>query len=260
MIPLFIFTAVLYAAASFTYGLEAASTRRRVAYRLLWSAVAAHFATIGAQCLVGAHPFRSIYLVMSAGTWGAALTYSIFAMVRAPVRGVAGLLAPLGLLGLTLGVVMGPGQESGQGSEGLLLSVHIGLATIGLMGFVLASAVAGLYLGLDFRLRRRRAMVHHAGHSLQNLESMLYGLMALVAPVFALAIVTGLVVLGRVEAGEETARRGVELVAAGVALLASLAVLVSRVAWGLRGRKSAAVTLVGLVAVIIILVSYGVRA
>ncbi|MGB1700267.1 MAG: cytochrome c biogenesis protein CcsA, partial [Nannocystaceae bacterium] len=217
------------------------------------------FATIGMQCLQGAHPFRSIFLVLSAGMWGALLLYLIFAAVRGPVRGLGGMLGPAGLLGLTLGVVMGPGAER-QGEEfGRLLSVHVGLATLGLVGFVLASAVAGLYLGLDGRLRRRRSIPTRGGQSLQSLERLQYGLMAFVAPVFGLAVLTGVMVLSQAGPEVDFGRRAAELVAAGVAVVASVTVLVSRVAWGLRGRTAAIFTLVGLAAMTVIVISYGVR-
>jgi len=260
MIPLFILTAVLYATASFAHGVEAAAgPGGRLGRRLLWVAGAAHLVTIGMQCLQGAHPFRSIFLVLSAGMWGALLVYLVFAAIRGPVRGVGGMLAPAGLLGLTLGVVMGPGTQP-QGEEfSRLLSVHVGLATLGLAGFVLASALAGLYLGIDGRLRRRRSIPTRGGHSLQSLERLQYGLMAFVAPVFGLAVITGIMVLSKGGPDADLGRRSAELVAAGVAVVASLAVLVSRFAWGLRGRAAAKFTLVGLAAMIAIVISYGVR-
>ncbi len=260
MLPSFILTAVLYATASFAHGLEAAAGGGRpIARRVLWVAAMGHLATIGIQCLQGAHPFRSIFLVLSAGLWGALIVYLIFAAFRGPIRGVGGMLAPAGLLGLTLGVVMGPGAEPRGEEFGRLLSVHVGLATLGLVGFVLASAVAGLYLGLDGRLRRRRSMPTRGGQSLQSLERLQYGLMAFVAPVFSLAVATGIMVLSGGDPDADFGRRYAELVAAGVAVVSSLAVLISRFAWGLRGRAAATFTLVGLAAMITIVISYGVR-
>ena len=83
--------------------------------------------------------------------------------------------------------------------------------------------------------------------------------MVVVAPVFTLAVVTGVLVLQGAEVNGETQRRTVELAAAAVAWAASLAVLGSRFLWGLRGKRAAVLTLLGLAAVVIIIVSYGVR-
>ena len=176
------------------------------------------------------------------------------------MRGGAGLLAPLGLLGLTLGVVMGPAAGGEAAASSRLLTVHVSLASAGLVGFVLASAVAGLYLWIDYRLRSRRGLpAAGGGQSLQRLERIQYALMVVVAPVFTLAVVTGVLVLQGAEVNGETQRRTVELAAAAVAWAASLAVLGSRFLWGLRGKRAAVLTLLGLAAVVIIVVSYGVR-
>ena len=260
MLPLFILTAILYAVASFSHGLDRGGEGRRPMHgRWLWVAMVAHFATIGAQCVDGVHPFRSIYLVLSVCTWAATLVYLVFGLMREQVRGGVGLLAPLGLLGLTLGVVMGPASGGAAAASSRLLTVHVSLASAGLVGFVLASAVAGLYLWIDYRLRHRRGLPTAGGQSLQRLERIQYALMVVVAPVFTLAVVTGVLVLQGAEVNGETQRRTVELAAAAVAWAASLAVLGSRFLWGLRGKRAAVLTLLGLAAVVIIIVSYGVR-
>lgn len=269
MIPLFILAALAYGAATFAFGAvgREASDDAPVAPRIALAAAALlHFGTIGAQCLHGDHPFRSIFLVISFGVWTAVLGYLVISGSRRPMRALGAALSPLGLVGLTLSVVLGPGAQSADPASTHLLTAHVALSSIGLAGFVLAAGVAGLYLAMDRRLRSKkfRPSTGGGGMSLSGLEQMQYSLMLFVTPVFTLAVVTGALMLTR-QGGAEMfaelfARRGVELLAAGVAWAASLAVLISRVAWNLRGRNAAWLTMVGLVSVLVILVAYGVRA
>ena len=129
----------------------------------------------------------------------------------------------------------------------------------GLAGFTLAAGVAGLYLGMERRLRRKQFRPGGGGLSLQGLDRLHHRLVLLVTPVFTLAIVTG--VLWTVEVGglEQLRGRMFEVAAAGVAWAASLVLLVSRAVWGTRGRSSAWLTLVAFLATVLIVVSYGVR-
>lgn len=261
MIPLFILAALAYGASTFAYGAVGRGDGDEVplAPRITLAVAAAlHFATIGAQCVAGDHPFRSIFLVSSFGVWIAVLVYLLIGW-RGRMGALGAALAPLGLVGLTLSVVLGPGAASKLPDGHVLLTAHVALASIGLAGFVLAAGVAGLYLAMDRRLRSKKFRPGGGGMSLSGLEQLHYWVMLFVTPVFTVAVVTGALILLREDGAALFARRGVEMIAAGVAWLASLAVLVSRLAWNLRGRKAAWLTMVGLVSVMVIVVAYGVR-
>jgi ABC-type uncharacterized transport system permease subunit len=138
-------------------------------------------------------------------------------------------------------------------------SAHVAFASAGLAGFTLAAGVAGLYLGMERRLRSKQFRPGGGGISLQGLDRLHHRLVLLVTPVFTLAIVTG--VLWTVEAGGLSQLRGrmFEVAAAGVAWAASVVILVSRAIWGTRGRRSAWLTLVAFLATLLVVVSYGVR-
>lgn len=263
MIPLFILAALAYGASTFAYGAAGRGEEgvAPLAPRIALSGAAAlHFATIGAQCVHGDHPFRSIFLVSSFGVWVAVVAYLVISWRGRAMRALGAALAPLGLVGLTLSVVLGPQATGALPAAPNLLTAHVALASIGLAGFVLAAGVAGLYLAMDRRLRAKKFRPDAGGMSLSGLEQLHYWIMLFVTPVFTLAVVTGALLLLREDGAELFARRGVEMVAAGVAWVASLAVLVSRVAWNLRGRNAAWLTMLGLISVLVIVVAYGVRA
>ena len=166
-------------------------------------------------------------------------------------------MAPVGLIGLTFGVVLGPGRVDEAASASLLINAHIGLATLGVAGFTLATGVAGLYLAMDRRLREKKFRPA-SGLSLTGLDRMHWLLVLFVTPVFTLAIVTGAVwLVGQPD--HALTERGIELAAGGVAFVAATASLVGRAAWGLRGRKAAWLTMIAFAGMVAILVSYGLR-
>nr|WP_276602631.1 cytochrome c biogenesis protein CcsA [Nannocystis pusilla] len=141
-----------------------------------------------------------------------------------------------------------------------LAKAHIGLATAGLGGFTIAAGIAALYLTMDRRLRLKRWKPQPGGLSLTGLERLHYHAVMLVVPVLTLTIVTG--VLWTVKSGGVAAIGGrwIEVVMAAAAWLCSAAILVMRAALGVRGRKSALLTLAAFACTLLVLVWYGVRA
>jgi ABC-type uncharacterized transport system permease subunit len=265
MLPLFILAALAYGAASFAYGAgtDEGSAIKRWGRWLLAAAALLHLATIGSQCVDGHHPFTSVFLASSLGLLIAVVGFLAISAKRRPMRALGAVLAPLGLIGLTVGVVMGPGSVPGSGMFGPsvgLLRAHIALATVGVSGFVLAAGVAGLYLGMERRLRTKQFQPGQTGLSLRGLDRLHWWLVLLTTPVFTVAIVTGAMALLREGGPEMLSTRAVEITAAAVAFVATTASLVSRAVWGLRGRKAAWLTMVAFVCLVLILISYGVRA
>lgn len=267
MLISFILAALAYGAATFAYGSRALGEQAedagpfRYARLLLAMAAALHVLAIGAQCVQGDHPLKNIYLATSFGTLVAVWGYLVLARPGRGLDALGPVLAPVGLIGLALGVmfsdVVGTAGSVPGGKD--VGSAHVGFASAGLAGFTLAAGVAGLYLGMERGLRRKQFRPGGGGLSLQGLDRLHHRLVLLVTPVFTLAIVTG--VLWTVEAGglEHLRDRMFEVAASGVAWLASVALLVSRAIWGTRGRRSAWLTLVAFAATVLIVVSYGVR-
>lgn len=262
MLPFFILAALAYGAASFAYGAgtDEGSSVKQWARALLAAAALLHLGTVGAQCVHGNHPFKSVYLATSLGLLIAVAGFLAISAKRRPMRALGAVLAPLGLISLTLGVVMGPADTDPNSISAGLLRTHIALATVGVSGFTLAAGVAGLYLGMERRLRTKQFKpAEQSGVSLRGLDRLHWWLVLLVTPVFTLAIVTGSVVLLRAGGLEMLSERVIELVAAAIAFLATSASLVSRAVWGLRGRKAAWLTMVAFLCMALILVFYGVR-
>ena len=268
MLILFILAALAYGAATFAYGSRATEREReddtgpfRYARLLLAVAAALHVFAIGAQCVHGDHPLKNIYLATSFGTLIAVGGYLALARPGKGLDALGPVLAPLGLVGLALGVmfsdVVGTAGAVPGGKD--VGSAHVAFASAGLAGFTLAAGIAGLYLGMERRLRRKQFRPGGAGLSLQGLDRLHHRLVLVVTPVFTLAMVTG--VLWMVEEGglELTQGRWFEVAAAVVAWVASVMLLVSRAIWGTRGRRSAWLTLVAFLAIILIVISYGVR-
>ena len=262
MLPLFILAALAYGAASFAYGAgtDEGSAVKQWARMLLAAAAALHFATVGAQCVEGYHPFKSVFLATSLGLLIAVAGFLAISARRRPMRALGAVLAPVGLIALTLGVVMGPNTPAPTGeNSAALIRAHIALATVGVSGFTLAAGVAGLYLGMERRLRTKQFKLGQSGISLRGLDRLHWWLVLLVTPVFTVAIVTGALALLRGGGVEMLAARAIEIFAAAIAFVASSASLISRAVWGLRGRKAAWLTMVAFVSMVLILISYGVR-
>lgn len=258
MLVSFILAALAYGAASLAYGISASTRESRAPRIALVVAALLHFSTIGAQCVEGLHPFKSIFLATSLGVLTTVAGYLLMSARKRPMRALGAVLAPLGLIGLTLGVVLGPESASQEPASTEMVRTHIASATFGLAGFALAAGIAGLYIGMDRRLRKKLFRPGQSGISLSGLERLHFWLVLIVTPVFTLTIATGGVVLAN-QGGEVLAERAVELAAAGVAWLASVTVIVARAVWGLRGRRAAWLTITAFVSILLIVVWYGVR-
>ncbi len=271
---LFILAALAYGASTFAYGLEHddpegasrsqvarnSSARQRRARLLLALAGLLHLCTIGAQCMRGEHPFGSVFLATSFGALLAVVGYCLLTLAR-PMHTLGAVLAPVGLFGLAAGVMFGATSvhDPLPAPVHSLATAHIALATAGLAGFVLAAAVAGLYLAMERRLRQKQWKPRPGVMSLAGAERLHYQIVLFVTPVFTLAIVTG--VLWTVRAGgvESMGARWVELLMAVAAWISSVAVLVLRAAFGLRGRRSAQLTLLSFACTLAVIAWYGVR-
>jgi ABC-type uncharacterized transport system permease subunit len=258
VLSFFIFAALAYGGASFAFGAAADPSKPRWPRILLAAAALLHTATIGAQCVDGFHPLQNVYLAMSGGALLAVLGFLGLSAVRRPMRALGAVLAPAGLIGLTVGVVMGPGQSGDATPIPGMLKAHIASATLGVAGFALAAGVAGLYLAKERRLRSKNFRPGQGGMSLTGLERLHYWLVLAMTPIFTLAIVTG--ALHMIGEGHDAWRdRPIEVGVSLVAWLASVIALGSRAIWGVRGRRAALLTFLAFAAMLIVVITYGVR-
>ena len=262
---LFILSALAYGAATFAYGAERSEDRTRDAAPQRWGrfalavAGALHVGAIGAQCVEGDHPFKNIFLATSFGTMIAVGCYLPLSR-RGRLVPLGAVLAPVGLVGLVLGVVFsGLGEGVLPGAKGLA-SAHVGFASLGLAGFALAAGVASLYLLAERRLRNKVFRPGRGGMSLTGLDRLHHRLVLVVTPVFTLAIVTGVLWILELGGPDSLEGRAFELAAAGVAWVASVGLLIARAARGTRGRRAAMLTLVAFSAILGIVIWYGVNA
>lgn len=252
--PAFWIAAVLYAASSICFFLVVSGRLkfRAAALGLCAAAVLAHATDIGWRGTLNVHPAQSVRealgfmaFVLSAGYLLACLRY------RLSLAGVA--LVPL-VLGL---LVMARLTPAGHDSLGLtaLGRVHITLATIGVAVFALASALSVIYLVEDRTLKKKRfdtLSFRDKGAPLEALDQNVHRLVWFGFPVFTVALVLGLVWGTR--RGEGFDRPEYPL--AFITWAAFAALLITRTAYGWRGRRSARLTLVGFGAALLVLLVY----
>lgn len=265
ILALFLVAALAYGAASFAYGADVddgegrlAAVRKRGRLLLIIAALA-HLLLIGLQCVDGDHPLKNIFLATNFGSLVAVAGYLMLSRGH-HLEPIGIVLAPFGLAGIALGVVFSGIAVTTTLPKGSgVATAHVVFATAGLAGFMLAAAVAGLYLVTERRLRNKRFRPGSKTMSLTGLDRLHHRLVLLVTPIFTLAIVTG--VLWIVQAGgpDRIGSRSFEIAAAVAAWGASVTLLVSRAIRGSQGRRSAWLTIFAFVAVLLIVVSYGVR-
>lgn len=265
ILVLFIAAALAYGAATFAYGVDAGEPRaegavgmHRRARPILLLAALGHTALIGLQCVEGDHPLKNIFLATSFGSLVAVIGF--LALSRSQkIDALGAVVAPIALAALALGVVFSSVDRAHVPTGSAIASAHVGFASAGLAGFTLAAAVAGLYLATERRLRRKQFRPGQTGMSLTGLDRLHHRLVLLVTPVFTLAIVTGALWIVQIGGPHMVRGRLFELAAAAIAWVASVALLVMRAVWGSRGRQSAWLTILAFGAVLLIVVSYGVR-
>jgi ABC-type uncharacterized transport system permease subunit len=225
---------------------------RTLALGLCTVAVLAHATDIGWRGTLRVHPAQSVRealgflaFMLSAGYLLACLRF------RLTLAGVA--LVPV-VLGLLLVARLTPAGEDSLGLTALG-RVHITLATVGVAIFALASALSVVYLMEDRTLKKKRfdtLSFRDKGTPLEALDRNVHLLVWIGFPVFTVAMVLGLIWGTR--RGEGFDRPEYPL--AFITWIAFASLLVTRTAYGWRGRRSARLTLVGFGAALLVLLVY----
>ncbi len=254
---LFWVAAGLYAAASIAFMgflVGAPQSVSRVARLLLGAAFLTHMAEIGARGVAGMHPVSSIGEAIGFLAWilvGAFLA----AQIKRPLDAVGAFVAPAALV-LLLVAYLSPDRSSGT-TEGLgmLGRVHIGLATVGVSIFALATGLAVFYLVQERELKNHKiGRAVKRGAALETLDHLMYRSVQIGFPIFSVAMVSG-----ALWTAQRDGEIRVEYPIAAIAWAAFAAVLIARHTAGWRGRKAALLTIVGFVSAAIVLGFYVAR-
>jgi ABC-type uncharacterized transport system permease subunit len=225
---------------------------RTAALGLCAAAVLAHAVDIGWRGTLRVHPAQSVRESLGFLAFMLAAGYVVTCLrYRLSLAGVA--LVPL-VLGLLLVARLTPAGEDSLGLTALG-RIHISLATIGVATFALASALSIVYLIEDRTLKKKRfdtVSFRDKGAPLEALDRSVHRLVWFGFPVFTAAMILGLI--WGSERGEGFDRPEYPL--AFVTWSAFAALLVTRTAFGWRGRRSARLTLVGFAAALLVLLVY----
>jgi len=238
---------VAYLVATAACALDLLTGRSRLRWagrRALWVAAVFHMGALVARAIAaGGFPittFSDSLSMLSFLVVGAFLCLQI----RFPVDSLAIVIAPLAFTG-TLGAhafYRGHGTMPAH-LQSALLPVHVMLAVLGNTLFSLAFAVSLAYLVQERRVKAKRLGGRLRLPPLETLDQLNYRFLTWGLSLFTLAIVSGIVwahfVWGRFWSGEP------RLVWAMVTWSVYAIVFQGRVTVGLRGRRAAALTIVG---------------
>jgi ABC-type uncharacterized transport system permease subunit len=255
--PAFWIALVLYALAGGAMLLVLAGRTKweRPAFVLAALAFAAHGTDIGWRGTQHVHPAQSVREAIGFLAWILAGGYLVASIrYRLTLAGVV--VMPIALM------LLAAARLSPAGEAPLDLSslgrVHIVLATVGVGVFALASALAAIYLLEEKSLKQKRfdtVAFKTKGAPLESLDRLIHRLVWVGFPLFTIAMVLG--VMWTAHRGDGWGRP--EHLIAILTWLVFAGLLVTRTAYGWRGRRSARLTLIGFAAALIVLAIYLIR-
>lgn len=256
--PAFWAAVALYGAATLAYltgfvaGKPAAA---RLARALLVLAVVAHGTDIAWRGVERVHPAASVRESLGFLAWIAAGGF-LAATWRYRVDLAGVIAAPVTLAVLALARL----SPAGEAQEGLtaLGRIHITLAVIGVAMFAVATVLAGLYLVEARNLKRKQfdALTFKSNAApLERLDTIGHRLVLAGFPVFTVAVVLGMIWVSQRGTGIDRP----EYPFAIVSWASFAALIVMRVVYGWRGRRTAIMTLIGFGAAVCVLAIYLLR-
>jgi ABC-type uncharacterized transport system permease subunit len=243
------------------YTLATAVTLGALAGRARWDrpalviavlAFLAHATDIGWRGTLHVHPAQSVREALGFLAWILAGGYLI-ASVRHRLNLAGVIVLPIAIM-LLIAARLSPAGTP-EADLDVLGRVHIVLATVGLGVFALASALAGIYLLEERSLKKKKfdaISFTSKGAPLESLDRLTHRLVWVGFPLFTIAMVLG--VLWNARRGDGWTRP--EHLIAMVTWLAYGALIVTRTAYGWRGRRSARLTLLGFATALIVLAIY----
>jgi ABC-type uncharacterized transport system permease subunit len=200
-------------------------------------------------------PIHSVHFMLSVAALLAVAIY-LPARRRFRVEALGLLVAPLGLVFVMGTFLLGRPEQEPRASP-MFIALHVLSNLLGVALFLLAGGAAILYLVQDNRLKTKRHPIAKGLGALETLDLAVHRFLIAAFPMVTLGIVTGTYWARKLETGapDEVMRAifgyATWLFVAGVLLL--------RAAAGLRGRRAAYGTILGLGCTIAVLVIYLVR-
>ncbi|MBW2736008.1 MAG: cytochrome c biogenesis protein CcsA [Deltaproteobacteria bacterium] len=250
-------TLILYALASviFVIYLFKRDDRVRKGGRILTAlTLVVHFGTIGSYCVRGLHPLLGIGGILNLIAFFIALGYLTLGL-RWRV-GFAGAIALPLTLALVVSGQIAPRVAAAGGASAMLGKLHLVLVAMGVTALFFAAVVAVAYLRQDRALRSSQlASLDQRGPALTTLDAIGLRLIVVGAPLFLLAVVTGVLWSLRLDG----AVWRVEHLLSGVILVIFAVLIVARLTVGWRGRKAALLTLSGFSLTALVLAIYVAR-
>jgi ABC-type uncharacterized transport system permease subunit len=224
--------------------------------RLLGVAALAHAAHVTLASFVAkVCPIHSVHFMLSVAALLAVAIY-LPARRRFRIESLGLLVAPLGLVFVMGTFLLGRPEPEPRASP-MFIALHVLSNLLGVALFLLAGGAAALYLVQDNRLKTKRHPIAKGLGALETLDLAVHRFLIAAFPMVTLGIVTGTYWARKLETGapDEVMRAifgyATWLFVAGVLLL--------RAAAGLRGRRAAYGTILGLGCAIAVLVIYLVR-
>jgi ABC-type uncharacterized transport system permease subunit len=224
------------------------------ARRALIAGFIVQLAELGARGVAGLHPVSSVREVIGFLSWVAVGLYLVFDRKRA-MAAVGAIVAP-GALILLLAARLSPATDASTIGLGVIGRIHILFAGVGIAVFAVGAATAVLYLLEERQLKRRKlTLLVKKGAALETLDRAALLCVKIGFPIFTAALVCGVWWSAQLSGGLRP-----EHVIAGAAWAAFALELVARFTAGWRGRRAAALTLLGFVGTLVVLGVYLVRA
>ncbi|HTM22601.1 MAG TPA: cytochrome c biogenesis protein CcsA [Kofleriaceae bacterium] len=234
---------------------SSADRARALSPWVLGAAFLAHAGDISWRAIVDdMHPGSSVREALGFMAWGMVGLYLVAA--RRQRLGLLGpFVAPLALA-LLATARLTPGGEVAVGVT-VLGRIHIALATLGVAVFAVATGIAIVYLLEERNLKRKKfeGLLFKSGVALASLDRLAHRMVLAGFPIFTVALMLGVIWVSQLSAGWDRPEYPLAL----VTWLSFGALIVSRTAWGWRGRRAALLTLVGFSAAALVLLLYFAR-
>jgi ABC-type uncharacterized transport system permease subunit len=226
----------------------------RAAPLVLLGGFVAHGVEIGWRGVEHVHPGTSVREALGFFSWLVVGGY-LLASRKNKLGLLGAFVAPAGLIMLAAARL----SPTGDPHEGMtsLGRIHISLATVGVAIFSVATGLALVYLLEERNLKRKNfdGLLFRRGVALETLDRMSHRMTLIGFPIFTVALMLGVIWVSQRSSGFD--RPEYPLAAVTWASFAGL--IVSRTAWGWRGRKAAMLTVIGFSAAVIVFGIYFAR-
>lgn len=257
MTPLFFVVVGLYGAAAvvfITYLFGRSEATLSVARWVAVAAAAAHLAMIGLLCTRQFNPLRDLRGALSLSAMILVVGF-LLSTWRSRMGAAGALIVPLAMALLFSSWLVTPSVQLSRvtGTLVTLGRIHIALVAIGVGIFGLASAVSILYILQEASIKKKRiGPLFRRVPPLTTMDRFGRRLILSGFGFFTLAMVTGLIWFSQLPGHPVH----LEYIISGVTWLLFALLIIARVTAGWRGKRAAWMTVIGFIAMVLILVGY----